>query len=343
VRELLAGEPAWFVGGAVRDELLGRPVVDVDVACAEPERAARRYARRTGGAPFPLSAEHGGWRVAFEDGHTVDFVPVYGGSIEADLGLRDFTVNAMAVPVDGAGLVDPFGGRADLEQGRLRAVSEGIFQADPGRLLRAVRFEQELQLRLDDETESLVRRDAHLADRPSGERTLEALRRLTVAGYERAGELGMLEPLGGSADGLRARPLLARPGYLLVAVLGEAVERLPLSNVERRFARTLLLAQAPADASPRTIHRFRRATEPWAVEAAWFAGAPELEPAIREAREREPAEPLLRGDELGLEPGPAIGRMLEEIAEERAAGTISTREEARELVRRRAEALRRDG
>ena len=55
------------------------------------------------------------------------------------------------------------------------------------------------------------------------------------------------------------------------------------------------------------------------------------------ARRAEPAEPLVRGDELGIEPGPEVGRLLELIAEERAAGTISTREEALELVRRSLE------
>src|SRR5437763_1203009 len=55
-RELLAGEEAWIVGGAVRDELLGRPVLDLDIATREPERAARAYANEAGGAPFPLSA-----------------------------------------------------------------------------------------------------------------------------------------------------------------------------------------------------------------------------------------------------------------------------------------------
>ena len=93
------------------------------------------------------------------------------------------------------------------------------------------------------------------------------------------------------------------------------------------------------------MHRFRRATEPWAVEAARFAGAgaaAELERAIEEARRRDPAEPLVRGDELGLAPGPEIGRLLARIEEERAAGTISTRDDALELVRReRGE--RRDG
>jgi hypothetical protein len=83
------------------------------------------------------------------------------------------------------------------------------------------------------------------------------------------------------------------------------------------------------------VFRFRRETEPWATEAARFAeGGEELERAIEDARSRDPAAPLLRGDELGLPPGPEIGRLLALVEEERAAGTISTREEALELVRR---------
>ena len=50
VREILGNEEAWIVGGAVRDELLGRPVLDLDVACRHPREAAVRYARRFGGA-----------------------------------------------------------------------------------------------------------------------------------------------------------------------------------------------------------------------------------------------------------------------------------------------------
>jgi hypothetical protein len=109
---------------------------------------------------------------------------------------------------------------------------------------------------------------------------------------------------------------------------------LPVSNDLKRYARALLRAEKPANASAREIHRFRRATEPWALDALAFVGAEELAPAVEDARAVEPAEPLVRGDELGLRPGPAIGRILARIEEERAAGTISTREEALELARR---------
>ena len=332
-REILSGEEAWVVGGAVRDELLGRPMVDIDIACREPEAAARRFARSVGGAPFPLSERHGAWRVAFPDGRTVDFTPLRNG-IEADLATRDFTLNAVARPLAGGELVDPFGGVSDLERRVLRAVGPTIFEDDPLRLLRGVRLEDELDLRLDDETERLIREHASLVDRPAGERILAELHRLSGRGFERLSELGLLEPLGGSLDGLEGLEG-ADAEMLLVAVFGERLAELPVSNELRRYARTLLRAEPPAELTPRSVYRFRRATEPWAVEAARFARAGTgLERAIEDARERDPAEPLLRGDELGLPPGPEIGRLLALVEEERAAGTIATREEALELVRR---------
>jgi hypothetical protein len=331
-QDVLAGEEAWIVGGAVRDELLGREVIDLDVACREPQAAARAYAKRSGGAPFPLSERHGAWRVALEDGHTVDFTPLP-GSIEDDLGTRDFTINAIAEPLAGGDPLDPFGGRGDLDAKLIRAVAPSVFADDPLRLMRAVRLEDELGFRLEPETEALVREQAGLVTRPARERTLAELVRLSVDGYRRADELGLLTPLEGSSAGLD-RPQVDRPAFRLVAVFGDALRRFPVSNETKRYARALLRATPPEDGSPRAIHRFRRETEPWALDALVFTGAPELEGEVEAARENEPAEPLLRGDELGLSPGPEIGRLLELIAEERAAGTVSTREEALELVRR---------
>ena len=89
----------------------------------------------------------------------------------------------------------------------------------------------------------------------------------------------------------------------------------------------------PEDPSPRAIHRFRRQTEPWALDALAYVGATELVDLVEAARRADPPAPLVRGDELGLEPGPEIGRILAVIDEERAAGTIATREDALELAR----------
>src|SRR6476619_3032791 len=319
-RKLLACEEAWIVGGAVRDELLGRELVDLDIAVREPQAAARAYAKRSGGDPFPLSERHGAWRVALEAGHTVDFTP-FPGTIEDDLATRDFTINA-------------FAGRADLDARLIRVVSPSVFTDDPLRLMRAVRLEDELGFQLEPETERLVRAHAALVTDPARERTLAELVRRSVVGYRRADELGLLAPLEGSSAGLDRPALVDRPAFRLVAVFGDALRRFPVSNETKRYARALLQAQPPEDGSPRSIYRFRRATEPWALDALVFAGAPELEDEVLAARERDPSEPLLRGDELGVPPGPEIGRLLEVIAEERAAGTISTREEALELVRR---------
>jgi tRNA nucleotidyltransferase/poly(A) polymerase len=337
-RELLAGEEAWVVGGAIRDELLGRPVVDIDVACRRPEEAARAYAKRSGGAPFPLSEQHGAWRVALEDGRTVDFTPLR-GTIEGDLATRDFTVNALARPLAGGEILDPSGGLEDVELRRLRAVTETIFEDDPLRLLRAVRMEDELGFRLAPLTEQLVREHGHLVTRPAGERILAELERLSPDGFRRLDELRLLGPLGGSLERGDLLAAIGSADFRLAVVFGPELRRYPISNERKRLLRALLRAEAPPDRSARAIHRFRRATEPWALEALAFLGASELAPLVEGARENDPDEPLLRGDELGLPPGPEIGRLLEAVEEERAAGIISTREEALELVRH---SLRRD-
>jgi tRNA nucleotidyltransferase/poly(A) polymerase len=337
IRTAVAGVEAYVVGGAVRDELLERPVIDIDVATNDPEVAARIFAGLAKAAIFPLSERHGAWRVALPYGRTVDFTPLR-GDIEDDLRSRDFTINAIARPVAGGERVDPLGGVADLQARRLRFVQRSIFDDDPLRLLRAVRLEDELGFALDEEADALVRERAELVSQPAGERILGELERLTPDGFRRAEELGLLAPLGGSLERLDEVDLVDSPGYLLVAVFGENLRRLPISNELRRFARTLLRAERPPDDSPRAIHRFRRATEPWALTALAFLGATDLYDAVREARSADPAMPLLRGEDilaLGVPPGPEVGRLLDLVAEERAAGEISTRDEALELVRRR--------
>ncbi|MFL5933986.1 MAG: hypothetical protein ACJ755_09025 [Gaiellaceae bacterium] len=339
VEELFAGDDAWVVGGAVRDHALGRPVVDLDVAIRDPERAARAYARDSGGAPFPLSDRHGAWRVALDQDRTVDFTPLP-GSIQQDLADRDFSINAIAQRVGADETVDPYDGYGDLAGGRIRAVSESVFQNDPLRLLRAARLEDELDFRMTPDTEELVRRDAALVTRPAGERVVAELWRLSPSGYRRLDDLGLLDALGGRIDDRLDR--WDSPEYRLVAIFGERLRRFPVSNDLRNLASALLRAERP-EPDARSIHRFRRATEPWALEALAFVGAPELREAVEGARRNDPAEPLVRGDELGLPPGPEIGRLLAEIEEERAVGTIATKEEALDYARRRSGPVRQDG
>jgi tRNA nucleotidyltransferase/poly(A) polymerase len=331
LREILKDEDAWVVGGAVRDQLLLRPVLDLDVACAEPREAAHLFARRFGGAVFPLSERHGAWRVVVAGiDETVDFTPL-GDGIDADLASRDFTFNAIAEHVSTGDPYDPYDGRADLRAGVVRAVSESIFSDDPLRLLRAVRFEDELGFRMDERTEALLRASAAFVARPAGERVLAELQRFTPAGYRRLHDVGLLEPLGGELD--HRLELLDDSDFRLVVVFGDNLSRLPISNDLKRYSAALRRARRPDDPSPRSIHRFRRSTEPWALDALAYVDSLELVGVVEAARLADPEVPLVRGNELGLEPGPAIGRILDLIDEERAAGTISTRDEALALAR----------
>ncbi|HEX5900644.1 MAG TPA: hypothetical protein VFY32_14660, partial [Solirubrobacteraceae bacterium] len=162
LREALAGERAWLVGGALRDRLLGRPTPDLDVVVdGDVRRAARSLGRGAGGASFELSDQFGAWRVVARDrSWQVDITPLQGGSLEADLAARDLTVNAMAEPLSGGELVDPHGGAGDLDRKRLRMVSADAFVADPLRTLRVARLATELGFEIDPATATAVRAHA---------------------------------------------------------------------------------------------------------------------------------------------------------------------------------------
>lgn len=190
---------AWLVGGVVRDALLGRPLVDVDVAVTgDAEGIARAVARALRGPVFSLSEAFGAWRVIDRRrGFTCDVTPLQGGHIEDDLAKRDFTVNAIAVPLAGGDPIDPHGGARDLEAGVLRVLGPGAYDADPLRPLRLVRLAAELGMAPDAETERLTQAAAPRLGEPSGERVFAELRRLLLAphaldGLELARRLGVL-------------------------------------------------------------------------------------------------------------------------------------------------------
>ncbi|MDQ2631816.1 MAG: HD domain-containing protein [Actinomycetota bacterium] len=187
----------WIVGGAVRDAALGREVKDLDLAVAgDPGATAKRIAAATGDHAFELSAEFQTWRVASgRSGWQVDVTALRGGDIEADLAERDFTIGAVAVPLQGDGAIDPFGGLADLDAKLLRAVGERSFLADPLRLLRAARLAAQLDLEVDSRTIELARAAAPHAADPAGERQLAELRQL-VGGPDPLRGLRLLDDLG---------------------------------------------------------------------------------------------------------------------------------------------------
>ena len=165
----------WLVGGSVRDLLLERPVTDIDLVVEDdPGGVARRLARSLGGSPFPLSERHGAWRVV-DAGNTID-VAGCRGTLEQDLALRDFTINAIAIPLAGGEPVDPSGGTADLEAGVVRAVSDAVFDDDPLRLLRLPRIAHELGFAIEPGTARLAELRSGRAAEPSAERIFMEVR-----------------------------------------------------------------------------------------------------------------------------------------------------------------------
>jgi poly(A) polymerase len=179
-RRVLPAEGVWVAGGAVRDAALGRDVTDLDLAVAgDPAAVAKTIAREAGGHAFELSSEFATWRAVARDGSwQLDATALRGETIEGDLGARDFTVGAVAVPLGGGEPIDPHGGLDDLAKGVLRVVGERSFAQDPLRLLRAARLATDLGLEIDPGTVTLARREARHLEEAAGERQLAELRRL---------------------------------------------------------------------------------------------------------------------------------------------------------------------
>lgn len=190
------GVAAYVVGGAVRDWLLGRrPIREVDVTVVgDAEDLAAEVARRVGGRVVAFE-RFGTARVA-AFGTCVDVararterypapgalpVPESAPSIDADLFRRDFTINAMAVPLagDDRPLVDPWGGLADLEAGRLRALHPRSFYDDPTRLFRGVRLAVRYGLEIEPQTALWIKEavERRAADTVSAERRGQEVRR----------------------------------------------------------------------------------------------------------------------------------------------------------------------
>jgi len=209
-RALQGGDPAWIVGGAVRDAVLDREVTDLDLAVAgDPGATARAIAKEIGEHAFELSAEFGTWRVvAPHHGWQIDVTALRGEGIELDLARRDFTIGAVAVPLAGGEPIDPYAGLVDLADKRLRAVGEASFTDDPLRLLRAARLAAELELEIEPRTVALARAAASRAADPAGERQLAELRQLMggpdpLLGLRLLGELDLTAVLLPEVEALR--------------------------------------------------------------------------------------------------------------------------------------------
>ncbi|MBA7705327.1 CC-adding tRNA nucleotidyltransferase [subsurface metagenome] len=190
VRQFLAeqGIESYVVGGFVRDVLLRRDTADIDIAVAgDALEIAPKVAAVLGGKYVLLDrvnrvgrvilTANGQWELDFS---------TFKGSIEQDLGRRDFTIDAMAVDLSQSGaeqatIIDPFNGWDDLHRGVIRVVAETAFASDAVRLLRVVRLAAELGFTIDKGTETLIRRYSYLVSSVAGERAREELLRLLAA------------------------------------------------------------------------------------------------------------------------------------------------------------------
>ena len=214
--------PAYLVGGPVRDLLLGAPVNDLDITVVGDAIALAQRWSDAGGGRLTVHRRFGTATVVDSLGRAVDLVSarcetyprpgalpvVHPGSIADDLARRDFTINAMAIPVAdlpavAAGrppeLVDPHNGRSDLDAGVIRILHSQSFRDDPTRILRAVRYAGRFSFRLADDT--LARLQAALADEAmstiSGDRIRHEVARILdepapLPILRRAGDWGIL-------------------------------------------------------------------------------------------------------------------------------------------------------
>lgn len=206
-----AGYDAYVVGGSVRDALRGVDPHDWDVTTdAKPAQIQSVFKRSLYNNRFGTVAVRSGdheievttYRIETEySDHRRPDAVAFGASLEEDLARRDFTMNAMAFrPARGgrpAELIDPFGGRGDLDARLLRAVGDPDerFREDALRMLRAVRFATLLDLRIDSPTAAAIRRNAALAETLSGERIQQEM--VKMLGAERPSvALRMLSDLG---------------------------------------------------------------------------------------------------------------------------------------------------
>jgi tRNA nucleotidyltransferase (CCA-adding enzyme) len=342
---------AYLVGGAVRDLLLDRGRADIDLVVVGDAAA---LAARLGAEPV----EHERFATAKVrlDEHEVDVATARAeryphpgalpevepaGEIETDLARRDFTINAMALPLQGtAELIDPFGGLADLEAGLLRVLHARSFVDDPTRALRAARYAARFGFALEPETAELLRATA--LDTVSADRRQAELLRLAA------------EP-----EATRAFALLAEWGLVEVRPEGiDLAERVadllaapPWQSTARRDRALLAAALGPTggagDLPVRQPQRPSLAVElagrhdPIELVLARARGAEWLDRYLTEWRQ---VALEIDGDDLlaaGVPQGKAVGRGLAEALTRKLDGELSGR--AQELEAALAAARREDG
>jgi tRNA nucleotidyltransferase/poly(A) polymerase len=318
---------AFIVGGAIRDLLLGGDPADVDVACADPHDCASAI----GSKVIRLGKDHlTAYRVVLGE-HVYDFAPLLDNSIDRDLARRDFTVNAMAIPLDRDVILDPHGGRRDLESRTVRMVDPKNFDDDPLRTLKGLRLAVRHRFAIEPETMHAIRARALLIT--------------TVAAERVAFELTSIL----SANEFCKAVLLLRESGLDLPIFGRELDpsRFHAGDVPLAAALTLLVDDAKTfverwrlpDLLLRDMQYLRRLIDDHSLVALYDAGestARQLPPLLR-ALGRDSgvdmpdfgATPFLTGNDIatltGLPPGRDLGRVKRALLEAQIRREVKTR------------------
>ena len=196
-----------MIGGFLRDTLIGLPAADIDIVVSgDPFSEARALALAFGGHVIPLGQAHGLARVILgrrAGQRVVDVAGMRGSSIEADLALRDFTIDAMAMPLDqwrddlpSAVHHRPLRWEArSWSRQAVRMVSPTAFTDDPLRLLRAVALAARLGFTVEAETRSVIAQNAHAVTSVASERVREVFCDILAANRAKV-HLALLDELG---------------------------------------------------------------------------------------------------------------------------------------------------
>ena len=381
-------EGVFLVGGTLRDILLGEENFDVDIAVeGDAISVARVLAATLGGRVTPHD-KFGTAVVLFGDGERVDVVTtrtefydapgalptVERAGLREDLFRRDFTINAMAaslLPADFGRLVDPFGGRADLDQRMLRVLHNLSFIDDPTRIFRGVRYENRYGFAMDDHTLGLARACIELGlvgDLSSARLRDELLALLeepaAARGMIRLGELGadhaihprlrgdaeaaaLFERAVGLRDELRVEVPAWRIGLAVLAhemTSDEVYSLLERLKVRRRDADRIARAVTVAPLIAERLHaeeldaaQVVALADPYAPDAPLLALAREERQELRDYFERLRDVRLEIGGEdlaaLGLPESPRVGEVLAELRRRKLNGELDGRESELEAAR----------
>lgn len=274
------GITAYATGGFLRDGILGAPVHDIDISISEsPLVIGPQIAEAFGGHSFALREEEQQSRIILPELRLhIDLLPLR-GTIEEDLRLRDYTIDAMAAPLGSvvAGspdVIDPLGGLADLRAGIVRVVSEEAFRLDPLRTLRGARIATQLAFQIEPGTRELIARHAELLPGVAAERQREELMRIFAtpragAAVRLLNDLGLLARVLPEMDVTRGAE---QPKEHYWDVFGHSI-----AAVENMDA--LLADEQPANTTARDLWRELWPQLGWWEEARAYFGE-ELAPGI---------------------------------------------------------------